>query len=672
VEGTQIGSYQIERTLGKGGFGVVYVAMDVRLGRRAAIKQLLPELTNNREIVERFFNEAKAAASINHPGIVEIYDVGWHTDGSAYFAMKLLDGDSLGKRLKATGPMPEELAATIARQVASALVAAHARGIVHRDLKPDNIVLVADDEVTIGERAILLDFGIAKLFGDQPLSQRTRTGMMMGTPDYMSPEQCRGAGEVDHRTDVYALGCILFEMLTGRPPFVGAGGGEVLGMHQFVDAPTVRSLRPDISPALEALVMRMLVKKPEDRIQLMSEVAAALHPFSTHATRMMDQVSQRASAERSGAVPAPTVMTGYPGRAPGTDHPIVQPGQSMRAPELAPLSTYTRGEVTGGAPPPKRRRGLVLGLVGGGVAVAGIAVAAVVASGGSSKKHVAHDASIAAADAALIVEHTPDAAVLLTPTPDAAPIVASIDAGTGAPLVDEKLALRAECKALLDKRAWVDANNCGTRLEKLDAGFGKTIRDRAVSEAKAEASLRVLGDALKEGNLKQARTTLDAIPETSVYRKAAQAKYDAAERSAVDSLVVELKQLAAQPTCKNFNTRLRQAEAVSGRQVADQARSQVKCSNSGPPPPPPGPCDFDELVQKANSMVASGNHAAALQAFEQAFKCKPEQRIVVRIFMEACNGRNAAKAKQYFKQLPPNRQRQLLQLCIRNGIDPEN
>jgi len=206
MEGTQIGSYQIERRLGTGGMGVVYIGVDLRLGRRAAIKQLLPELSGNREIVERFFNEAKAAANINHPGIVEIYDVGWHTDGSAYFAMKWLDGDSLARRLRATGPMPVQLAATIARQVASALAAAHACGIVHRDLKPDNIVLVRDDEVAIGERAIVLDFGIAKLFGDQPISQKTRTGSLLGTPAYMSPEQCRGAGEVDLRTDVYALG----------------------------------------------------------------------------------------------------------------------------------------------------------------------------------------------------------------------------------------------------------------------------------------------------------------------------------------------------------------------------------------------------------------------------------------------------------------------------------
>jgi serine/threonine-protein kinase len=291
VAGTQIGSYLIERTLGTGGFGVVYVGIDVRLRRRAAIKQLLPEFSENREIVERFFNEAKATASINHPGIVEIYDVGWHTDGSAYFAMKLLDGESLGRRLKSAGPLPVQLAATIARQVASALAAAHARGIVHRDLKPDNIMLVPDDEVVIGERAVVLDFGVAKLAGDRPASQKTRSGMMMGTPSYMSPEQCRGAGEVDHRTDVYALGCILFQMLTGRPPFVGEGIGELLGKHQFIEPPMVCDLRDDVPPDVEALVMRTLAKPLEERFQQMSELVAALQPF--------------AAGGRSGDRPAP-------------------------------------------------------------------------------------------------------------------------------------------------------------------------------------------------------------------------------------------------------------------------------------------------------------------------------------------------------------------------------
>ena len=279
--GGMIGSYQIERVLGRGGFGVVYVGVDTRLGRRAAIKQLLPEMSTNREVVERFFNEAKAAASINHPGIVEIYDVGYH-EGSVYFAMKLLDGQTLHARLQA-GRLAIPLAATIARQVSGALVAAHARGIIHRDLKPDNVMLVRDDEVSIGERAVLLDFGIAKLTSAQN-KLHTQSGMMMGTPKYMSPEQCRGAGEVDHRTDIYALGCILFEMLAGRVPFLAEGAGEIMGMHQFVEPPPLRAFRPDAPPELEALVGRLLAKRLDQRMQLMGELQTALQPFTAGAS----------------------------------------------------------------------------------------------------------------------------------------------------------------------------------------------------------------------------------------------------------------------------------------------------------------------------------------------------------------------------------------------------
>jgi len=280
VEGQQIGSYRIERTLGTGGMGVVYVAIDTRLGRRAAIKQLLPALSTDHGIVERFFNEAKAAASINHPSIVEIYDVGWHVDGSAYFAMKLLEGESIARRMRNVRQFPMEVAATIARQVATALGAAHVRGIVHRDLKPDNVMLVRDDEVVIGERAIVLDFGIAKLFGENPSASKTRTGVFMGTPAYMSPEQCRGAADVDHRTDVYALGCIVFEMLTGRPPFIAQGGGEIVGMHQFVAPPDVRTFRPDTPELLAQLIMRSLAKNPDERIASMQDFAIALGPFA--------------------------------------------------------------------------------------------------------------------------------------------------------------------------------------------------------------------------------------------------------------------------------------------------------------------------------------------------------------------------------------------------------
>jgi eukaryotic-like serine/threonine-protein kinase len=214
--GGVFGQYRVTDVLGEGGMGVVYAAEHMLLGRPAAVKLLLPELSRKQEIVQRFFNEARAATAIRHPGIVEIYDFGWTTDGAGFIVMELLEGETLRTRRK-KGRMPWPAALAVTRQIAGALGAAHAKGIVHRDLKPDNVFLVPDPEVPGGERIKLLDFGIAKL-ADSPAGQhKTRTGAVIGTPTYMAPEQCRGV-EVDARPDLYALGCILVRALQPSQP----------------------------------------------------------------------------------------------------------------------------------------------------------------------------------------------------------------------------------------------------------------------------------------------------------------------------------------------------------------------------------------------------------------------------------------------------------------------
>ena len=262
--GGALASYRIVGPIGEGGMGVVYRAEHVLLGRPAAVKVLLPEFSRNQEIVNRFFNEARAATAIRHPGIVEIYDFGYHADGSAYIVMELLDGESLARRLARVGRVAPDRAVSVARQIAGALSAAHAKGIIHRDLKPDNVFLVPDPEVPGGERIKLLDFGIAKLASDQPGSAHTRTGAVMGTPTYMAPEQCRGV-PIDHRADLYSLGCILFEMVCGVPPFRGEGAGDVLAAHIHLAPPIPRAIAGDIPPSLDALILRLLAKPPDAR-----------------------------------------------------------------------------------------------------------------------------------------------------------------------------------------------------------------------------------------------------------------------------------------------------------------------------------------------------------------------------------------------------------------------
>jgi serine/threonine protein kinase len=276
--GETFGNYRATELIGEGGMGVVYLAEHPGIGRRAAVKVLRPGLTDNPEMLKRFFNEARAANAIHHPSIVEVYDCGTLSSGTAYIVMELLEGENLAARLRRVGRLPLADARRVAAQTASALAAAHAAGIVHRDLKPDNLFLVPDERDTSAELVKVLDFGIAKLGqqGSNVSSVRTRTGSVMGTPAYMSPEQCRGTREIDHRTDIYALGVILYEMVCGRAPFVSEGFGEMVHLHISAPPPPPRTIDATIPEELERLILWCLAKEPADRVQTMADLHAAL------------------------------------------------------------------------------------------------------------------------------------------------------------------------------------------------------------------------------------------------------------------------------------------------------------------------------------------------------------------------------------------------------------
>ncbi len=268
--GEVLGNYRITGELSTGGMGTVYRAQHELLARPAAIKLLRPELSSDDVLVQRFFNEAKAATAIRHPGIIEVYDFGYSVDGRAYIVMELLDGEPLGARLRRRGRLTERETASIARGIAGALRAAHAKGIVHRDLKPDNIFLVADAEGS-GDRVKVLDFGVAKL---ADTNGHTQTGALMGTPLYMAPEQARAAGAIDHRADLYSLGCIAYELLVGTPPFVAEGAGEIIALQLFSQAQRPSELT-EVSPEIDSIIMRLLEKEPHDRYQTATEVQQA-------------------------------------------------------------------------------------------------------------------------------------------------------------------------------------------------------------------------------------------------------------------------------------------------------------------------------------------------------------------------------------------------------------
>ncbi len=273
--GDVLGSYRILSRLGAGGMGSVWLAEHQLLGSRAAIKVLLPDMSVHPKIVQRFFDEARSASRIQDPGIVRVLDFGWH-EQRAYLVMEHLAGETLAGRMERLHVMPPVEAVRLLQQCAIAMAAAHARGIVHRDLKPDNIFLVPDAAVIGGERIKILDFGIAKLVDQtDPGFSHTQTGVIMGTPAFMSPEQCRGAGGIDHRTDVYALGCVLFVMLCGRPPFIAPTTGDMIASHLTQLPPAPSSFVATLPPEIDELVLRCLEKDPEQRFQSMTELVRA-------------------------------------------------------------------------------------------------------------------------------------------------------------------------------------------------------------------------------------------------------------------------------------------------------------------------------------------------------------------------------------------------------------
>jgi eukaryotic-like serine/threonine-protein kinase len=372
VIGTTAGNYRILDKISDGGMGTVYRAEHVMIGQRVAIKVLQPELTHNREIVARFFNEAKATSAIRHPGIVVVLDFGYLESGLAYIVMELLEGMTLARRIKMRGAMPEGEAAAMLRGVCSGLAAAHDKGIIHRDLKPDNLFLVEDPDVPGGERIKILDFGIAKLTDIGSAHAATKTGAVMGTPTYMSPEQCRGSGDVDVRADIYSLGCIFYQLLTGKPPFAMEGAGEVIGMHLYVQPEPPSRHQLGISPDTEALVLAMLAKDPNLRPQTARALAQALatiaasHGWNTSsgARWSLDGTGHQPSLTPSYLPPQPTPPP--PGTYPPGRPPTASPNQPTTLSGAASQSV---------AAPPKSKKGPLIAvfaalvIVGGGVAL---------------------------------------------------------------------------------------------------------------------------------------------------------------------------------------------------------------------------------------------------------------------------------------------------------------
>jgi serine/threonine protein kinase len=380
--GQQVGAYRISKLLGVGGMGRVYKGVHPSIGSRVAVKVLSRECADRPDLVERFFSEARAVNMIRHESIVNVLDLAQLPDGRPYIIMEYLDGAPLADIVGKRGPLPLGGLARLIAEVLDALAAAHAKGIVHRDLKPDNIY------VTPAGRPKVLDFGIAKLRPEMGGSS-TQTGSLLGTPHYMSPEQALGK-PVDLRTDIYAMGVILFECACGRRPFVADSLFDLLRKHVDEPPPAPRQFRPDMPPALEQVIMFALAKDPQHRFQSCADLANALMQATqglppdqwsaitpSGSSRMAGQPSPSWGSQNTwpqshppGLTPPPSHPPTHPQSHPPT-HPQSHPPSHVPTP---PPPSFAAGQV---APPQQRKSNLplilglgALALIGGGVATA--------------------------------------------------------------------------------------------------------------------------------------------------------------------------------------------------------------------------------------------------------------------------------------------------------------
>ncbi len=382
------GKYRIVGLIGEGGMGAVYEGENVRINRRVAIKVLHAAFAGEGEVVKRFEREAQAAGRIGNDHILEVLDLGQLANGDFFMVMEYLDGESLGQRIKARGRVPPQELAPIARQVLAGLGAAHNAGIIHRDLKPDNIFLLKEKA---GQKdfAKIIDFGISKF---QPLNNEmrmTQTGAVMGTPYYMSPEQAHGSSEVDSRSDLYAIGVILYEAVTGSVPFDAATFNQLLFKIVLSEPPPAQQLAPDLDPAFATLIEKAMARDPGQRFQSAQEFAQAIAAWEQQGTGVVvpARSSQVSLADITGNVPA--VGAGAAGQAAFSQSQPTPGGPAI------PTGAQTSGNWASsqaGAVIPKRSNAPLF-------AALGVVAVLVLGGGALAARHFAHGDS-APADSA--------------------------------------------------------------------------------------------------------------------------------------------------------------------------------------------------------------------------------------------------------------------------------
>jgi eukaryotic-like serine/threonine-protein kinase len=359
------GKYRVDRLLGAGGMGLVVAATHLELGTSRAIKLMLPETTTEPMADERFLREARAASELKSQHIAHVFDVGRLADGSLYMVMEYLEGHDLSTVLEAGGPMPIEDVALYVLEACEALAEAHGRGIVHRDLKPSNLFLARANDGSLQVK--VLDFGISKLVNGDGTGAKTRTGALLGSPLYMSPEQVQSASVADARSDVWAIGVMLYELCTGQCPFDSEHVMGILGRIAYANPAKPSTLRADVPAALDAVILRCLEKQPERRYQDVAALARALAPLAPASAAALVERIERvhvvAASPTSSHGSLPRISVTPPSARPGVDpssEPMRGPA-SGNAPTLAADTSGNAGEPKPLPPAPRKpSRGLLV------------------------------------------------------------------------------------------------------------------------------------------------------------------------------------------------------------------------------------------------------------------------------------------------------------------------
>ncbi len=330
--GSSVGNYRVVSKLGAGAMATVYLAEHPRINKKVAIKVINQELATSKEMVSRFMTEARAASQIGHDHIVDILDFGQSPEGENFMIMEYLEGQTISSRIRAAVRLDVMTALHITAQVVDALQTAHAKGVIHRDLKPDNIYLIR--RAGTGDYVKILDFGLAKLLsGTEGQNHKTSSGSVLGTPHYMAPEQCEGKTTIDGRADLYSVGCILYQMLTGELPFPGEGFAEVLIKHLSEPPPAVRSVNPQVPPSVEKLILHCLAKSRDHRFQTAEELLWALHDPETWSIQLGDDMMRIV-----GPLPGRAVAM-LPAQMPTMHAGGVPPALTASAQPISPVTT---------------------------------------------------------------------------------------------------------------------------------------------------------------------------------------------------------------------------------------------------------------------------------------------------------------------------------------------